>query len=272
MTVIAHLSDVHALASKVVKSHHDLQMRFLSLGRALDVARRKAKLAAALASAAHTADHVVVSGDLTEVGLPEQFEAFAEILHDARIPSERIVLVPGNHDAYAERGAFARALEGPLAPWRAGAAANAGKVVDRGDVVFLPLDVACHQPVTRSAGELGDADAEALGRRLSDPGLARRHVVIVLHHPPFARSNPAWQWIDGLRGARRLMDILARHGRANVMHGHLHYPSDRVVGEGRIVGAPAVVSEGTGPGFRAYAFGADGLVDLTSAERRDLAA
>ena len=67
---IAHISDVHLLAPRTTKSGgHDLRVRFLSFGRALDAAARRRKLLRSLATAMRSgADHIVISGDLTESG------------------------------------------------------------------------------------------------------------------------------------------------------------------------------------------------------------
>lgn len=143
----------------------------------------------------------------------------------------------------------ARALEGPLAAFRGMAADHHGKVVDHDDVVFLPLDVACHQKITRSAGELSNEAADALETRLRAVSGRGRALVIVLHHHPFEHASRAWQWIDGLRGSARLMALLRRFDDLHVLHGHLHRPVDRAVCPGervRIFGATATVEDRPG--------------------------
>jgi Icc protein len=254
---IAHLSDVHMLEEKPNPSTvHNLSLKFLSFGRPLDARGRVNKLRRALASAKRAgADHFIVSGDLTEVGAPAQFEAFAGVLSEAAIQPDRVTLVPGNHDAYTSGDAWRRALEGPLRPYARGAAFEPGKVVDHGNVVFLPVDVSCFQSIARSAGELTAQAADVLTARLSDPYFQGKSVVIVQHHPPFARG--VMQWIDGLRGYARLMDLLARHVHVQLLHGHLHHVVDRIVGLGtgrsRIFGAPATVEDREGvPRVRLY--------------------
>src|SRR4051812_36886768 len=147
---IAHLSDVHMLASRPSRARagHSMSVRFLSLGRRLDAWRRTRKLARALDAAKRSgAQHFVISGDLTEIGAPDEFESFAETLSEAAIAPEHVTLVPGNHDAYTDPKGWQAAMEGPLAPYAETSAAEMGKVVDRGDVCFLPVDVACHQSI-----------------------------------------------------------------------------------------------------------------------------
>jgi 3',5'-cyclic AMP phosphodiesterase CpdA len=220
----------------------------------MDPAGRIARLARALDEAKQSgADHVVISGDLTEMGTPAQYDVFAEVLHDAALDPTRVTLVPGNHDAYTSPDGWQRALEGPLAafaPSSAGAGPRAaGKIVERGGAVMLPIDTSRHQSVILSGGEVDRDTADALERRLGDPGLREKAVVVVQHHPPFAHAARAWQWIDGLRGGSHLTDLLARHPRVQVLHGHMHRLVDRVVGglgKCRVFGAPAVVEDTPG--------------------------
>ena len=254
---IAHLSDMHLLESGPVASIMEgLAIRIVSVGRAVDPRGRARKLERALQPAIRTgADHLVISGDLTEVGAPAQFAAFAQVLSDSGIVPENVTLVPGNHDAYTSGEAWRRALDGPLRAYRGSSADREGKVVDRGDVVFLPIDVSCVQAITRSAGELRPDVATLLESRFADPALAKKALVVVQHHPPFAHARSTWQWIDGLRGSARLMGALARHSHVQVLHGHLHKAVDRLIGLGksRVLGAPATVDDEEGsPRVRLY--------------------
>ena len=250
---IAHLSDVHLLERDVARrgTFQRLRMRFVSMGRELDEAERARNLTRALEAAKSAgARHVVISGDLTELGTPAQFERVAELLHGSSFAPHEITLVPGNHDVYDTHDGWSRALEGPLAAFASGSAGGRGAhvggsctVVERDDVCFLPLDVTRHQAITRSSGELSAQLAAALEARLGDPGVARKPIVVVAHHPPQALSNKLVQWLDGLQGGARLMSMLSRFPNVHVLHGHLHRVVDRLFGPTRssIFGAPAVV-------------------------------
>ena len=251
MRRIAHLSDVHILDSRAgtQKARYRLATRFVSLGRGADPKDRTRKLARALASAkANGADHFVISGDLTEVGEESEFEHFAEVLHEAALPAESVTLVPGNHDAYTLPNAWRRALEGPLARFAAGSAGKPGRVVDRGPVVFLPLDTSCFQTIAWSGGLFTKAMTEAVERRLVDPTFRHAAIVLVVHHPPFhPHALPLIRWIDGLRGGAEVLQLLSRHPRLQLLHGHLHRVLDRILsapsGDGSIfTRAPSVVA------------------------------
>ena len=248
-TRIAHLSDVHMLdearADRFRARAYDLSTHFVSIGRPLDPILRRRKLKNGLAAAKQAgAHHYVISGDLTEMGTKAQYEALSETLHESEIAPWRITLVPGNHDAYDSPTAWREAMDGPLRPWAMSSARYPGAVVDIGSVCFLPVDVACHQPVTRSAGEITDGAVDALERRVKDTAFRHKPIVIVQHHPPFERSE-VMQWIDGLRGWARMMGLIERFPSVHVLHGHLHNVVSRVVGLGRerIFGAPAIVDD-----------------------------
>lgn len=246
---IAHLSDVHILDPKTRRSsaRYRFATKLVSMGRAIDPRMRAKKLARALGAAkAAGADHFVVSGDLTELGDQTEFDHFAEVLEDARLPDGSVTLVPGNHDAYTSDGAWKNAIAGPLKRFANASAGEPGKVVVQGDVALLPIDTSCFQNIVRAGGEFTPAAARAVESRLSDPALREKAIVLVLHHAPFVvHKTPMMQWIDGLRGGATVIDLLRRHPRLQVLHGHLHRVVDRMleVKDGtrtRIFGAPAV--------------------------------
>lgn len=245
--LIAHLSDLHMLEGRPRgRSVLELGMRFAAFGQALGARARMGRLAAALRAAQDAgAEHLVVTGDLTEVGTPAQFETLAEVLADARIDPDRVTLVPGNHDAYTRADAWQRALEGPLARYRRSSACGEGSVVERARAFLLPVDVACHQHITRAAGELTARAADALEAMVSDLSGRGRPVVIVLHHSPIAHRPRAWQWLHGLRGGERIVDLLARFPDLHVLHGHLHHEVEVSLDSRRprIFGAPAVIDD-----------------------------
>ncbi len=257
MTRIAHLSDAHVLDPRPsrTRSGWSMRTRFLSFGRPLDAEGRRRKLGRALECAKRVgANHVVVSGDLTEVGAPGEYETLAEVLHDSGIAPERFTLVPGNHDLYSTPDGWRWALDGPLAAFARTSAGQVGKVIDIGGASLLPIDATFHQPVTRSAGRIPDDALEALERRSVDPAFSRRPLIAIQHHPPFFRKTSALHWLDGLVGAGRMMAVLGAVRHLFVLHGHLHTAIDRALGGGvaRILGATAVVDDRDAPRVRLY--------------------
>ncbi len=246
---IAHLSDLHLLEPDVGKRtlRDRVRLGYLSLFRPIDAEARVRRAVRALTSARERGfDHLVISGDLTEDGGQLQFEELAHVLSESQIDPDKVTLVPGNHDAYEGPKEFARALEGPLRPYAAGAGSHAGKVIDLGDAVLLPLSTAVHQHWAYSFGHIDAEGYEGLERRATDPGLSKRALIVVQHHAPTRHPIAALQWIDGLRGYNRLLTLLAKLRDVQVLHGHLHRAMTRVLeigGVSRIFGAPAVVED-----------------------------
>jgi 3',5'-cyclic AMP phosphodiesterase CpdA len=204
-----------------------------------------------------------VSGDLTEMGEPEEFEAFAEALALSGFSSENVTLIPGNHDRYGPPDAWTKALAGPLAPYRRNAAdAASGQGVrrtDLGDVRLVALDVTRPQPFTRSAGFFEGATFDALAKLLADEAILCAPLVVVQHHPPYSRG-PFMQWLDGLAGWECEASLFERVPNAQVLHGHIHRDEERsLCGRSkRILGVAALVDSGAN--VRLYEATRDGLV------------
>src|SRR5260221_3335929 len=91
ITRIAHLSDAHMLDPRPSRTRAgwSMQTRFLSFGRPLDAEGRRRKLRRALDTARRVgSNHFGLSGDLTEVGTPGEYETLAQVLHDSGIPPD----------------------------------------------------------------------------------------------------------------------------------------------------------------------------------------
>lgn len=254
---IAHISDLHLLEPKVGlrTAIERARLAYLSALRPLGAAGRLLRFRRALdAAIAGSFDHLVITGDLTEDGKAGQFEEVARVLHESGISPTQVTLIPGNHDAYEEPRGWERALEGPLRPFASSSLGKKGKVVDLGEVAFLPISTSVHQHWSSSWGQIDGDEMEALDRRTADPGLARKALVIAQHHPPHPHRFAPMQWLDGLREHARLLALLARRRTVQVLHGHMHSKASRVLGADgifRIFGAPAVV-ESEQPEIRFY--------------------
>ena len=249
---IAHFSDVHLLAPGEPMR---IPMRMASTGRAVDPAGRARRLGEAFAEArARHADHLIISGDLTEYGTKAQFELFAEIALASGFPPEQVTLIPGNHDRYDDDRSFSDALAGPLAPFARNAPAEPGKVVDLGEAVVIPVDVTKYQNVIDSSGLVREADGVAIARRAADSSLKKKAQILVVHHPPFRHRVAAWHRINGLHRQERVIDVMESSETMHLVHGHLHRMMSSPVGSvphARVFGVAAVVNE-RGPRVRMF--------------------
>lgn len=155
-------------------------------------------------------DVVLVTGDLVDLALPEEYATLRRLLAPIRQP---LYLVPGNHDARA-----------PL-------------VEAFADHAYLPregfLNYAIEDWPLRLIGldtlVPGEGGGALCAERLAwlEKTLAARPdspTLIFMHHPPFATGLSAMDKI-GLRGAEDFAAILQRHPQVQlVTAGHLHRP------------------------------------------------
>lgn len=233
---IAHLTDLH-LVERCYASRPALalaRLGVLTVCSTVDFEGRRARALDALRHAHRAgADHVVLTGDLTEDGVASQFEMLAEVLAECPFGPERITLVPGNHDGYDDSEEFARALAGPL---RAYAATSTPGVVtsleDR--TVLCPLSTVRPRQNVLSATGVSRADDVAHVERVAQAVGSSRHTIVVLqHHAPLPFRNPVRERFEGLRDARPLLALMECREEIHVLHGHVHAASDAVVASGR---------------------------------------
>lgn len=214
-------------------------------------------------------DHLVVGGDLVNLGVPEEFAASRRLLGRSGLPPERISAVPGNHDRYttdAHRrklfevyfGAFARS-EAPfpddLFPF----------LQCRPGLTVLGLCSGWPASPIQARGTVGARQLGRLADLLRHPA-ARPPLLVAIHHPPIPYENPFEQWLNGLHDGRALLDLLAGSG-ATILHGHrhlsLHWEVETSRGPLRVLGVPSASDRG-GPsprtaGYHRYRFGPDGF-------------
>jgi 3',5'-cyclic AMP phosphodiesterase CpdA len=249
MTTISHLSDLHLIEDGYrARSEADRRrLEFLTFGRNKDPKRRRLRAIAALRAAWETgADHLVITGDLTEDGVDAQFGVLAEVLDASPWPAARVTLVPGNHDAYAGDGAFERALAGPLA--RFAATSRPGAITVLANALLVAASTSTYQAYGRATGSITNEGFDAIARSAELASRTGRAAIVAMHHAPFGHAFAPLAWIDGLREHARMNALLAAHDALHVLHGHTHVERDLPVrpgGSPRVFSARAVV-EGEG--------------------------
>ena len=194
--LIAHLSDPHVCApgtlyQGVVDSNAMLK----------EAVRHVCRLSPA-------PDLVLISGDLTEHGAPEEYAHVRELL--SLLP-QRLLAIPGNHDEReAFRAAFADHDHLP-------AAGPLNFSVTLGSMRMIGLDVTIPN---QHHGVMSEAHAAWLDGELAhDP---ERPTLVMMHQPPFASGIG---FIDDYRchGGERLAAIVSRYPCVErVLCGHVH--------------------------------------------------
>jgi 3',5'-cyclic AMP phosphodiesterase CpdA len=252
--VLAHLSDPHlsslegvsprALLGKRILGYVSWRLRRRREHRTDVLDALRADLQAACL------DHIAVTGDLTHLGLPQEFREAAAWLARLGRP-EGITVVPGNHDAYVR------------APWRetfaqwsaymqgddAVAAADADDAFPslrvRRDVALIGLSTARPSAPFLATGSLGERQLQRLDRMLERAAAAGLFRVVLLHHPPAAHTV---RWRKSLLDGAALRAVLARRGAELVLHGHAHFSAaaylDPATGRNLAIGVPSASAIG----------------------------
>lgn len=168
-----------------------------------------ARAVARLDELAPPPDAVVLTGDLTDHGTPEEFAELTRLLAPIEVP---VLPIAGNHD---ERLGLRRAFPdldrlGPEPFWQ--------WAIDLGAIRLVALDTTIEG---RHDGELDEVRLRWLDELLAaEP---ERPTIVGMHHPPF--ETGIW-WMDagGLRsGGPELRELVARHPQVRrIICGHLH--------------------------------------------------
>ncbi len=181
---------------------------------------------------AQAPDHIAVTGDLTNLGLPAEIARAADWLGRIGAPSD-VSVIPGNHDIYATV-AGRRLGIAALAPWAAYfAACGRGRawtgplpfpfvrVLEKGGVrvALIGLNTAVETPPLVARGALGAKQLNALADVLAATRAAGLARVVMLHHPPLPGLTSS---SHALADAAALTELLRDGGAELVMHGHTH--------------------------------------------------
>jgi len=233
MIRIAHVSDLHVLSrtgahwrrivfNKRVTGYANLVLR---RGR---VHRREYLLS--VLAAASQADHVAVTGDVTNLALEHEYEDALALLADVARRAE-VTVVPGNHDIYLpsirreRRFArhFGQFVESDLPELACELPVGRFPCVKlRGPVAVIALSSAVPRPFFVAGGYMGQAQLEALERILAHPLVRQRIPMLLIHHPPIDTRPRLVQLRDGLVDGPALRSVLDRLARGVVLFGHLH--------------------------------------------------
>ncbi|HET6390026.1 metallophosphoesterase [Hyphomicrobium sp.] len=163
-------------------------------------------------------DHIAITGDLINLGLPSEYEAAHRWLKGIG-PPENVTIVPGNHDIYSS-------LHGDLgvARWAEYMGGEnetlAFPFVRRaGPVALVGLNSAVPTPPFVASGRLGAHQLEIAGEQLAKLGEEDTVRVVLIHHPPLPGLAPPRR---ALSDAAHFAHLLQRGDAELVLYGHNH--------------------------------------------------
>jgi 3',5'-cyclic AMP phosphodiesterase CpdA len=201
------------------------------------------------------ADHVVVTGDLTQLALAAECDAAQRCLEAIGSPRE-VFMVPGNHDALVSadwdtrraRWSDYMGADGPAPPDRA--VLPARRVL--GPIALIGLSSAHPTRPLSATGWIGAGPLARCADWLSEAARNSLFRVVLIHHPP----------VPGMVSAHKRLsdaDAFARMARERgaelVLHGHMHRRSRAYLAGPRnpipVIGAPSASATSRDPLDRA---------------------
>lgn len=223
---IAHISDLHAFDLSQAALWQFLGKRSLGL---LNLWRKRAAghplhILDALCRDLNRLplDHIVATGDLTNLSLPGELLRARAAFDSLRLGPQAVSVIPGNHDVYVWEAYLRRYFERHFAPYCQGDAERPGQprfpyVRVRGEVAIIGCSTALPSPPPLADGWLGRRQIDAIAAALL--AQAGRFRILLIHHPPQPHSLDV---LRALRDRRALQRVLAEVGCELVLHGHEH--------------------------------------------------
>ena len=259
---IAHITDPH-LSPAPMPGFADLRLKrvmgFINWKRGRERLNDMGLLARLVADLrAQRPDHVAVTGDLVNIGMPAEFRRAALWMKTLGDPSD-VSFVPGNHDAYVR--AAMPLLETTFAPWTTGDAPRGATTFPylriRKEVAIIGLTSGLPTAPLMATGKLGKAQLSAFAELLAETGARGLARVVLIHHPPIIGSAPP---LRGLLDAVAFGTIVRERGAEAILHGHTHKQAVRALPSGAtrtvggavpVLGAPSAAAAARDPRYRA---------------------
>jgi 3',5'-cyclic AMP phosphodiesterase CpdA len=226
---LAHLSDPHLLSLAGTRLRDFVNKRWIGALNLLANRAREHKVEVFDAMVADInalgIDHVLCTGDITNVALPSEFEFARGRFDRLDFGAADATIIPGNHDAYVHAGVplFADYFGDNFAcdpgwewpdrdPWPT--------VRVRGDVAIVGVTTSLETPWFTAWGRLGAKQIGRLAQVLDDDRLAGTFKLVAIHHPPVGPK--AEHDRHGLKDHRQFCRVVASAGADLVVHGHEH--------------------------------------------------
>jgi 3',5'-cyclic AMP phosphodiesterase CpdA len=235
---LAHFSDLHLLSHDGARWLELANKRWIGAMNLLSNRSRHYHVAAFEDMIedlnAHQIDHVLCTGDVTNLALRQEFE-FARARFDRLSHGPLgVTVIPGNHDAYVAEGI---PLFGELfAPycttdpgWEWAETDRLDESDDdlhwpivriRGELALVCVTTSRATPWFTAYGRVGAGQLQRLRRVLADPRLDGKVRVVAIHHPPAGKR--AQSKIRGLKDHAAFAEVIAESGPHLIVHGHEH--------------------------------------------------
>ena len=235
---IAHISDLHILDLEGTRWHQFLNKRMTG---AMNLAgmRRNAHpvaLCELLARRLHCPDidHVIITGDITNLALDSEFKRAREIVEMIGPPSF-VTLIPGNHDMYTQGALRHHRFERWFSPYLVDDADDHHSALTNGrlhypfvrapapHVRIYGMSSAVPTPPFLAFGHVGKGQLDRLRKLVAaePPEVCIR--IALVHHNLHHRLGAA-EYMASLVDRKAFSNAMHEIGATAVLHGHTHNP------------------------------------------------
>ena len=207
-------------------------------------------------------DHIVVTGDLTHIGLHDEFRQARRWLESLGT-AEQVTVIPGNHDSYIRTSWMQSYAH--WQPYMASDTLPSASHADvtslfpslrvRGPVAFIGVTSARPSAPFLATGSVGDKQLQQLAdvlEKTAQQGLFR---VVMIHHPPVPGEE---KWRKRLTDAAAFCEVIRQQGAELILHGHSHRSVESAVAipgaNVPVFGIPSASAVGHKPGRTAQYF------------------
>jgi len=206
-------------------------------------------------------DHIAITGDLTHLGLPAEFQKARQWLQELGPPSQ-VTVIPGNHDTYVHTD-----WHQTMAHWTEYMLSDTTREDDpnlenkdrifpclriRDRVAIIGVSTARPCAPHLAVGSIGKRQMHHLEKILSHTARQNYFRVLLIHHPPVSGTV---SWRKRLTDAPALQSLLARYGAELILYGHAHRTNQRYLktpaGRVTAMGAPSITALDRDPERRA---------------------
>lgn len=234
---LAHCSDLHLLSHDGARWLELANKRWIGAMNLLSNRSRHYHVDAFDAMVddlnAEGVDHVLCTGDVTNLALRQEFEFARGKFDRLALGPAHVTVLPGNHDAYVAEGIplFAEVFAPYTATddgwaWTDGDGAGAADdlrwpiVRVRGELALIGVSTSRATPWFTAYGRVGAGQLARLRRVLTDERLRGKVRLVAIHHPPAGKR--AQSRIRGLRDHAAFAGLIAETGADLIVHGHEH--------------------------------------------------
>ena len=173
-------------------------------------------------------DHIVITGDLTQLSLPVEFTLARDWLQSLGT-SEQVTVIPGNHDTYVKTlwdqtlFHWLDYMLGDAQVQQTGSISSLAELFPtlriRNRIALIGISTALPSAPHLATGTIGADQLKKLESILKQINGQRLFRIILIHHPPI---SGVVSWRRGLTDANAFQALIKQYGAELILYGHTH--------------------------------------------------